>query len=80
MMRFQLAISKTFCPTPITTHPKTTEALQKNKNEQNNAFFLPFIGFPHKVHNIRIEKLIDKNWEENSNGNWSRAISIGAVN
>ena len=45
-----------FLPHPITAHPPTIKAQPKKKNEQNNAFCLLVISFPHKVHNIRIEK------------------------
>ena len=43
-------------------HHSTTSKLSaikappKNKNRQKNVFCFPFIGFPHKIHNIRIEK------------------------
>ena len=53
-MSFQLALNKTFCPT---TQPKI-KASPKKKNKQNNAFCLPLIGFPYKVHNIKIKKQI----------------------
>ena len=39
-------------------HPPTIQALPKSKNQQNNTFCLPLIGFPQKFHNICIEKQI----------------------
>ena len=41
-----------------TLHPPKIQAPPKNKKEQNNAFCLPIIGFPHKVHNISTEKQV----------------------
>ena len=41
---------------PTTAHLPMIKTPPKNKKQQNNAFCLPLIGFPHKVHKIRIEK------------------------
>ena len=62
-MRFQLALNKTFCPNP---QPLTHRRLKQRQKTKINKTMLsaplsslppsPLIGFPYKVHNIRIEK------------------------
>ena len=56
--RFQLTLNNTVAPLPTTLHPTTMKSPPKNKNIQNNIFFLPLIGLPHKIHNIKIEKQV----------------------
>ena len=58
-IRFQLALNKTFCPTPQhLTHRQLKHSTKEQKSTKQYAFCLPFIGFPDKVHNIRTEKQI----------------------
>ena len=59
-MTFQLALNKTFCPNP---QPLThRQVKQRQRTKINKTMLLPppfpFIGFPHKVYNIRVEMQI----------------------
>ena len=60
-MTFQLALNKTFCPNlqPLTHRQvKQRQRTKINKTMLSASLPHPLIGFPHKVHNIRIEKQI----------------------
>ena len=54
-MRFQLALNKTFCPTPPPFIYQQLKHRQRTKINKTMLCASP-IGFPHKDHNIRIEK------------------------
>ena len=60
-MRLQLALNKTFCPNPqplTQLRLKLRQKAQINKTKISAPLHSPFIGFPHKGHNIKIEKQI----------------------
>ena len=57
-LSFQLALNKTFCPTP---QPLIYQRLKHDQRTKINKTMLsasPHIGFSHKVDSIRIEKQI----------------------
>ena len=76
-MRFQLALNKTFCPTPQFLTQQRLKQRQRTKiNKTILSAPLPslLIGFPCKVHNIKIEKQISIPLERQMNQNrqyWS---------
>ena len=57
-IRFQLALNKNFYPTPPPLIHGRFKRRQRTKIKKPKAFCLPLIGFPHKVHNISIEKQV----------------------
>ena len=60
-MQIQLTLNITFYPTTSTNlHSPTIEALQKNKDNKTTFSDSPPISFYQEVHNIKIEKKINK--------------------
>ena len=57
-MRFELALYKTFCNTPPPITHRRLKHRQRTKINKTMLSASPLIGFPHKVHNIKIEKQI----------------------
>ena len=51
-IRFQLALNKTFFPTPKPSATNNLNTTKKKKINQENAFCLPLIDFPYTVHSI----------------------------
>ena len=57
-MRFQLALKKTIYPKPQTLTDRQLKQRHRTKINKTMLSVPSLTGFPHKVHNIRIEKQI----------------------
>ena len=53
-----LILNKTFCPTPLPLIHWRFKHLQRTKTNKTMLSTFPLISFPHKVHNISIEKQV----------------------